>query len=309
MSQRIAITGASGLIGGALSAFLRGRGDEVVRLVRRAPSAPDEVRWDPAARHLDPADLAGVNAVVHLAGAGVGDKRWTPRYQQEILASRVDGTTTIATALASLAARDQRVRLVSGAAVGLYGDRGDEVLTEESPPGDGFLSEVVRAWEAAADPARDAGLSVAHNRTGLVFAPGGGALSRMLPLARLGINGPLGNGRQWWPWISLRDTVAGLAHLVAHPEIEGPVNLVGPHPDHQVDIARELGRLIHRPALLPAPAFGIKLVLGGFSDEVLTSKRAIPARLTESGFVHQDQTVGSALRWVLSQQSPSHQET
>jgi uncharacterized protein (TIGR01777 family) len=299
--QRVAITGASGLIGGALAAFLRARGDDVVRLVRRPPTAPDEVRWDPANRTLDPADLAGVTALVHLAGAGVGDRRWTPAYQQQILASRVDGTTTIATTLATLATRGQRVRLVSGAAVGFYGDRGDEVLTEESSPGHGFLSEVVRAWEAAADPARAAGLSVAHNRTGLVFAPGGGALSRMLPLARLGINGPLGNGRQWWPWISLRDTVAGLAHLVDHAEIEGPVNLVGPHPVHQVDIARELGRQIHRPAVLPAPAFGIKLVLGGFSEEVLTSKRAVPARLTASGFVHQDQSVESALRWVLSQ--------
>ncbi len=209
MPQRVAITGASGLIGGALSAFLGERGDEVVRLVRRAPAAPDEVRWDPTNGRLDPADLAGVTAVVHLAGAGVGDKRWTPAYQQQILASRVDGTTTIATTLATLAARGQPVRLVSGAAVGFYGDRGDEVLTEDSVPGEGFLSEVVRAWEAAADPARDAGLSVATTRTGLVFAPDGGALSRMLPLAKLGINGPLGNGRQWWPWISLRDTVAG----------------------------------------------------------------------------------------------------
>lgn len=302
MPQRVAITGASGLIGGALSAFLRERGDEVVHLVRRAPSAPHEVQWDPRQRRLDPSALSGVTAVVHLAGAGVGDKRWTPAYQREILASRVDGTTTIATTLAALAAQGQRVRLVSGAAVGFYGDRGDEVLTEESAPGSGFLSEVVRAWEAAADPAREAGLAVATTRTGLVFAPDGGALSRMLPLARLGINGPLGNGRQWWPWISLRDTVGALAHLVDHPEIEGPVNLVGPHPDHQLDIARELGRQIHRPALLPAPAFGIRLVLGGFSDEVLTSKRAVPTRLTESGFVHQDQSVESALRWVLSQQ-------
>ena len=302
MPQRVAITGASGLIGGALSAFLTARGDEVVRLVRRPPSAPDEVQWDPTKGRLDPADLAGVTAAVHLAGAGVGDKRWTPSYQQQILASRVDGTTTIATTLATLAAQGQQVRLVSGAAVGFYGDRGDEVLTEESTAGEGFLSEVVRAWEAAADPARSAGLSVATTRTGLVFAPDGGALSRMLPLAKLGINGPLGNGRQWWPWISLRDTVAALAHLVDHPEIEGPVNVVGPHPDHQVDIARELGRQIHRPALLPAPAFGIKLVLGGFSDEVLTSKRAVPAKLTDSGFVHQDQSVESALRWVLSQQ-------
>jgi uncharacterized protein len=300
MPQRVAITGSTGLIGSALSAFLRQRGDEVVRLVRRAPEQPDEVRWDPAARLLDPEQLRGVTAVVHLAGAGVGDHRWTPSYQQQILTSRVDGTTTIATALADLA---EPVRLVSGSAVGVYGDRGDEVLTEDSALGHGFLSEVVRAWEAAADPAREAGLSVVHPRTGIVLSPEGGALSRMLPLAKLGVNGPLGNGRQWWPWISLRDTVAGLAHLVDHGEVEGPVNLVAPTPDRQIDLARELGRQIHRPAIFPAPAFGIKLVLGGFSDEILTSKRVLAQRLTASGFVHRDPDVASALRWALAQQS------
>ncbi len=300
MPQRVAITGSSGLIGSALSAFLRQRGDEVVRLVRRAPEASDEVRWDPAARVLDPVEISGVTAVVHLAGAGVGDHRWTPSYQQQILRSRVDGTTTIANALAALG---EPVRLVSGSAVGVYGDRADEVLTEESALGGGFLSEVVRAWEAAADPAREAGLSVAHPRTGIVLSPQGGALSRMLPLARWGINGPLGNGRQWWPWISLRDTVAGLAHLVDHPEVTGPVNLVAPTPDRQIDIARELGRQIHRPAIFPAPAFGIKLVLGGFSDEILTSKRVVAGALTASGFVHRDPDIASALREALSQQS------
>lgn len=297
MSKRVAITGSSGLIGGALSTFLEQRGDQVVRLVRRAPRDASQVQWDPASRRLDPAALRGVDAVVHLAGAGVGDRRWTPAYQREILTSRVDGTTAIAGALAELGGE---VRLVSGSAVGYYGDRGDEILTEDSAAGTGFLSEVVRAWEAAAEPARAAGVSVAHPRTGIVLAQSGGAMARMLPLARLGINGPLGNGKQWWPWISLRDTVAGLAFLVDHPELTGPVNLVGPSPDRQLDLARELGRQIHRPALLPAPAFGIKLVLGGFSDEVLTSKRALPARLTGAGFVHQDDSLASALRAVLA---------
>ncbi|GAA4716172.1 TIGR01777 family oxidoreductase [Pedococcus ginsenosidimutans] len=300
MPQRVAITGSSGLIGSALSAFLRGRGDEVARLVRRPVEGPDEVRWDPAAHLLAPGDLSGVTAVVHLAGAGVGDHRWTPSYQQQILGSRVDGTQTVAKALADLG---EPVRLVSGSAVGVYGDRGDEVLTEESSFGDGFLSEVVRAWEAAAEPARQAGLAVAHPRTGIVLSPDGGALARMLPLARLGILGPLGSGKQWWPWISLRDTVAALAHLVDHPEVVGPVNLVAPQPDRQLDIARALGRQLHRPAVFPAPAFGIKLVLGGFSDEILTSKRVVAERLTASGFVHADPTVDAALRWALAQES------
>jgi uncharacterized protein (TIGR01777 family) len=228
----------------------------------------------------------------------VGDHRWTPSYQQQILGSRVDGTETIATALAELG---EPVRLVSGSAVGVYGDRGDEVLTEDSAFGDGFLSEVVRAWEAAADPAREAGLAVAHPRTGIVLSPKGGALARMLPLARLGILGPLGSGKQWWPWISLRDTVGALVHLVDHPEVVGPVNLVAPLPDRQIDIARALGRQLHRPAVFPAPAFGIKLVLGGFSDEILTSKRVVADRLTASGFTHADPTVDAALRWALSQ--------
>ena len=242
MPQRVAITGASGLIGGALSAFLRDRGDEVVRLVRRPPRHPDEVRWDPASRRLDPADLAGVTAVVHLAGAGVGDQRWTPslpaadpRLPGRRHHDHRHGPGALAAATPRPAGQRRRPS-------GFYGDRGDEVLTEESGAGTGFLSEVVRAWEAAADPARDGRPVRGHTRTGLVFAPDGGALARMLPLARLGINGPLGSGRQWWPWISLRDTVAGLAHLVDHPEVEGPVNVVGPHPDRQVDIAAELGR-------------------------------------------------------------------
>ena len=292
MPQRVAITGSSGLIGSALSAFLTARGDEVVHLVRRPSRTPSEVAWDPASRHLDPDAIEGATAVVNLAGAGVGDQRWTPRYQQQILASRVDSTHTIATALAQ---RGGTARLVSGSAVGFYGDRGDEVLTEESAAGSGFLTEVVRAWEAAADPAVDAGIPVAFSRTGLVMAPGGGALERMIPLAKVGINGCLGSGRQWWPWISLHDTVAALTHLVDHPEIVGPVNVVGAAPTRQLDVAKALGRALRRPALLPAPAFGIKAVLGGFSVEVLTSKRAVPARLVDSGFTHRDHDLAATL--------------
>ena len=293
MPQRVAITGSSGLIGSALSAFLTARGDEVVHLVRRPARTPSEVRWDPSSRHLDPAALEGVTAAVNLAGAGVGDRRWNPSYQQQILASRVDSTHAVATALAELGGQ---ARLVSGSAVGYYGDRGDEVLTEQSGPGEGFLSEVAMAWEAAARPAVEAGVPVAFSRTGLVFAAQGGALGRMIPLARLGINGALGSGRQWWAWISLRDTVAALAHLIDHPEVTGPVNVVGAEPARQRDVATALGRAVHRPAVLPAPSFGIKAVLGGFSVEVLTSKRAVSTRLTESGFVHRDTDLALTLQ-------------
>ena len=296
MPQRVAIAGSSGLIGGALSAFLTGRGDEVVHLVRRPARTPAEVAWDPSSRVLDPALLEGVTAVVNLAGAGVGEHRWTPSYKQQILASRVDATHTVATALAE---RGGPARLVSASAVGYYGDRGDEVLTEESGPGEGFFTEVVRAWESAADPARDAGIQVAHSRSGIVLAAHGGALERMLQVARLGLGGPLGGGRQYFPWISLRDEVAALAFLIDHPEITGPVNLCGPQPCPQREVAAELGRQLHRPAVLPAPALGLKVVLGELSSDVLASLRVMPARLVREGFVHQDATLEQAIAWAL----------
>jgi uncharacterized protein (TIGR01777 family) len=284
MPQRVAITGSSGLIGGALSAFLTSRGDEVLHLVRRPARTAAEVEWDPASRHLDPALLDGVTAVVNLAGAGVGDHRWTASYKQTIIASRVDATHTMATALAE---RGGTARLVSASAVGYYGDRGDEVLTEDSGPGDGFLTEVVKAWEAAADPAREAGIPVAHTRSGIVFARDGGALEPMLRLARLGLGGPLGGGQQYMPWITLRDEVAAIAFLVDHPEITGR------------EVAAELGRQLHRPAVLPAPGPALRAVLGEFSSDVLASLRVMPERLTREGFVHQDTTLAAAVDWVL----------
>jgi uncharacterized protein (TIGR01777 family) len=206
----------------------------------------------------------------------------------------------VATALAALAERGGPARLVNASAVGYYGDRGEEILTEESGPGEGFLAEVVRAWEAAADPARDAGVPVATARSGIVFAAHGGAMGRMLRLARLGLGGPLGSGRHYLPWITLRDEAAALAFLVDHPEISGPVNLCGPEPVPQREVAAELGRQLHRPAVLPAPSPALRAVLGEFSTDVLASLRAVPARLAEEGFVHQDTTVRAAIAWVLS---------
>jgi len=295
--QRVVITGASGLIGSALSAFLGGRGDEVVHLVRRAAQTRGEVRWDPASRHLDPEVLDGVDTVVHLSGAGVGDHRWTPSYQQDILRSRVDSTTAVAEAVA---ARGDSVRLVSGAAVGIYGsDRGDEVLTEQSTAGHGFLADVVQAWEAATQPAVDAGASVATIRTGLVMAPTSGAFQPLVRLGKLGLGGPLGSGRQWWPWITLEDEVRAIAHLVDHPEVIGPVNLVGPAPSRQVDISREVGRQVGRPAVLPAPTFALRLVLGGFADDVVGSQRALPEVLGASGFTFRHETLADAVASLL----------
>jgi len=296
MPQRVGISGASGLIGGALSAFLRARGDEVVHLVRRQPLTSSEVGWDPTSRTLDPGDLSGLTAVVHLAGAGVGDHRWTPAYKHEILSSRVNGTATVAVALADLG---EPIALVSGSAIGVYGDRGEEILTEDSMPGHGFLADVVRAWEAATAPAEDAGLRVVHARTGLVLTPDGGAMERVLPLARLGLAGPLGTGRQYWSWITLHDEVRALAHLIEQ-DLAGTVNLVSPAPLRQAEVMKALGSALGRPALLPAPALALKVILGEFASDVLSSDRILPSVLTASGFVFDHDTIESAMRWLVA---------
>jgi uncharacterized protein (TIGR01777 family) len=297
MPQRVAISGASGLIGSALSSFLRARGDEVVHLVRREPRTPSEIGWDPGSRKIDPGDLAGLTTVVHLAGAGVGDHRWTPAYKREILTSRVDGTFTIATALADLG---EPIAFVSGSAVGAYGDRGEEILTEDSEPGQGFLADVVRAWEAATTPAQDAGLRVVHARTGLVLSPDGGAMARILPLARFGLAGPLGTGRQYWSWITLHDEVRALAHLIDQ-DLSGPVNLVSTKPLRQAEVMKALGAVLGRPAVLPAPALALKVALGEFAGDILASQRILPGNLTASGFVFDHDTIQSAMRWLVGQ--------
>lgn len=293
---RIAVTGSSGLIGTALVEALRERGDEVVRLVRAAPRGPGEVRWDPSSRHLDPAVLDGVDGVVNLAGAGVGDRRWSPSWKREVLTSRTDATHAVATAVA---ATGRAVRVVSGSAVGYYGDRGDEELTEASPPGTGFLADVVLAWEAAARPAVDAGAPVAFVRTGLVMARGGGAFGRLLSLARLGLAGPLGSGRQFWPWITLVDEVRAILHLLDHPDVTGPVNLAGPQPARQAELARAIGQALHRPAVLPAPGFALRAALGEFAGQILGGQRIVGEALVASGFEHTHGDLDAACRWLV----------
>src|SRR5262245_28791607 len=247
---KVVVSGASGLIGTALVAALRADGDEVVRLTRRPASAPDEVSWDPAAGRLDPADLAGVEAAVHLSGAGVGDHRWTSAYKREIRDSRVLSTRTLVDALTAL---DPAPRvLVCASGVGVYGDRGDEVLTEESSEGSGFLADVVRAWEAEAGAATRAGIRVATLRSGLVVAPDGGAFDRLGTLINLGAGGRIGNGRQWWPWITLTDEVDAIRFLLTH-DVHGPVNATSPAPERNADLIAALARALHRPSLVPAP--------------------------------------------------------
>ena len=297
--MQIAITGASGLIGTALAGALRAGGHTVRPLVRGPSSDPGAVRWDPAAGTVDAAALAGVDAVVHLAGAGIGDKRWSVARKAEIRASRTRGTGLLARTLASLDPRP--AVLVSGSAVGVYGDRGDEVLTELSAPGDDFLAHVVQDWEAAAAPAADAGIRTAFARTGIVLARHGGVLPRLALPFKLFLGGRLGTGRQWVSWITLDDEVAALRFLLERADLAGPVNLVAPEPVTNAELAAALGATLHRPAAVPVPRFGPRLVLGReMADELLfVSQRARPGVLVDAGFPFAHPTVAAGLAAVL----------
>jgi uncharacterized protein (TIGR01777 family) len=302
MAQRVVVAGSSGLIGGALCRELLERGDTVVRLVRRQPDDPTSVRWDPATGFLPDGVLDGVDAVVNLAGAGIGDRRWTPARKQLIEQSRIEATSTLAAAVAAqgVTSAGRPVRLVNASAVGYYGDRGDEVLTETSAQGTDFLAGLVGRWESATQPAVEAGAPVALLRTGLVMAPHGGAFEPLLRLARLGLGGPLGSGRQWWPWITVEDEVRAILHLLDHPEIVGPVNLAAPGVARQREIAREIGRQLHRPALLPAPTIALRVVIGEFAGAVVSSQRMAPEVLLARGFEFRHPDLASAVRWMLA---------
>ena len=291
--MQVAVAGASGLLGSALTDHLTRRGHQVRRLVRRPAAAPDEIAWSTDGRVVP--DLHDVDAVVNLGGAGLGDRRWTTSYRSTILRSRTGPTAVLARTLADL---DGGPRiLLQGSAVGYYGDRGDEVLTESSAAGEGFLVDVVRAWEAATAPAEDAGIRVAHLRTGIVMSRRGGSFGKLLPLLRLGVGGPLGPGRNVWPWITLVDHARAIEHLLT-ADVSGPVNLTGPEPAPQGEIISEIARTLHRPALLRVPAFALRLVLGDFADDVLSSQHALPRVLTDSGFRHVHPDLPHAAAWV-----------
>lgn len=296
--MKIAVTGASGLIGSALVPALRADGHEVVRLVRRTPSAPDEVRWDPAGGTVDRAGLAGVQAGIHLAGAGVGEHRWTESYKRVIRESRVDSTRTFAAALAAL--DPLPAVLLSGSAIGYYGDTGDTAVDESAPAGSDFLARVCVDWEASTAAAEAAGIRVVHLRTGLVMSPEGGAMQRMLPLFRLGVGGKLGSGRQYWSWITLADEVGAIRHLLTAEQASGPVNLTAPTPVTNAEFTRALAQVLHRPAVLPAPAFALKAVLGEFSHDVLGSQRVLPRALEASGYAFADPDLVPALRRTVA---------
>ncbi len=287
--QRIAVTGASGLIGSALVGKLKSEGYTVHRLVRRPTVSSEEIFWNPATQEIDLAALEGVDAVIHLAGAGVGDKRWTKKYKAEILNSRLLGTTTIANAVAQVKPKV----FISSSAIGWYGETGNRAVTESDRGGDDFLAAVCREWEAAADLAGD--VRTVKIRTGLVLDPTGGALGRMLPLFRFGLGGKLGNGKQWWSWITLHDQLRAIQFVLENPEISGPVNLTSPNPVTNQEFTSALARALRRPALFPAPAFALKLALGGFSTEILGSKKVLPTALQDAGFTFEFPHIGPAL--------------
>ncbi len=294
--MRILISGATGLIGTALTARLTADGHHPIRLVRASPAGSD-LLWDPAAGSLPGDALDGVDAVVNLAGAGIGDHRWTRGYRAEILASRIGATSTLATAIAET---KRPITFLSGSAVGAYGDRGDEVLTERSAPGTGFLADVCRQWEAAATPAGRHGARVVLLRTGIVLASQGGALGKQLPLFKVGLGGKIGSGRQWWSWITIDDHVAAVARLLG-ADVDGPVNLTAPNPVTNAEFTTVLARVLKRPSFLPIPAFGPKLVLGWQLAEalLLDGQRVMPEVLANDGFHWDQPELAPALRAIL----------
>jgi uncharacterized protein (TIGR01777 family) len=292
--QRIAITGSSGLIGAALVGFLKSEGHTVQRLVRRAPIAPDEVQWDPKTGFVDLEPLRGVDAVIHLAGAGVGDKRWSKKYKAEILNSRLLGTTAIANAVNELKPQV----FISSSAIGWYGESGNRAVVESDRVGDDFLAAVCREWEGAADIAT--GVRTVKLRTGLVLDPTGGALGKMLPLFRFGLGGKMGSGKQWWSWITLHDLIRALRFLLENP-VSGPVNLTSPNPVTNQEFTSALARAMHRPALFPAPAFALKIAMGGFSSEILGSKKVLPNVLSEAGFTWDYPHISDALSALIEE--------
>ncbi|MFD7025529.1 TIGR01777 family oxidoreductase [Promicromonospora sukumoe] len=328
----VAVAGSHGFIGSALVADLVARGHGVRRLVRRGTGSGDRTRsgsgkgsrgtgssddgalranlataatdrpgvrqvlWDPRTGELDPAALEGSDAVVNLAGAGVGDHRWTAAYRQKLLGSRTTTTSLLARTIARL---DSPPVLVNASGTGAYGDRGDEVLTEASERGDDFLAQLVTAWENATAPAADAGARVVWLRSGIVLGASGGAVGRLLPLLRLGIGGPLGGGRQWWSWITLLDEVAAIRHVIG-ADVRGPVNAVAPEPTTNRELTRALAEALHRPAALTVPRFALRIAVGQLAGELVASQRVVPAVLSRTGFAWTHAAPEEAARWVAA---------
>ena len=296
---RVAVSGASGLVGQALIPALRERGGRVDRLIRHPTTTSEhEIPWDPTRRIIDGQALEGVDAVVHLAGENIGKGRWTRTRRQTLVQSRVNGTELLSRTLAGLEHRPHT--LVCASAIGYYGNRGDELITENSPTGTGFLPELCRAWEEATQTARDAGIKVVCLRIGMVLSATGGALPRLLTPFKLGLGGVLGTGRQYVSWITLDDLVRVICHLLYESDLSGPVNAVTPHPVTNLSFTKALGRVLRRPTLLPVPRLILKLAFGQMADDLLLKgARVLPARLQADGFEFEQSEIEAALRAVL----------
>jgi uncharacterized protein (TIGR01777 family) len=296
---KVVLTGASGLLGPALAASFRSDGHQVVRLVRRPPAAPDEASWDPRAGTVDAGALTGAGLVVHLAGVGLGSRPWTPDHRRAVLDSRVQGTTTIAKAVA-----EHRVpTLVSASGVGYYGNPGDAVCDEDSPRGTTYVADVAAAWEACTDPAAEAGARVVPVRTGVVVSARGGAYGTLLPLFRLGLGGKLGSGRQWWSWVAIDDYVRAV-RFVVDSGLAGPVNVTAPEPLTNAQMTDAMGRVLHRPTVFTAPGWAMKVALRDFAVDLLGGQRVVPRRLLDAGFEFAHPTFEPALREVLATGHP-----
>ena len=296
MSFQVLVSGSSGLIGSGLVSALRAAGHDVKRLVRGAVAAPDQVSWNPA-EPLAPESVSGFDAVIHLAGESIAT-RWTEAKKRRIVESRVPPTRNLAEAL-SKAKQRPRVFLCASA-IGYYGDRGDEILNEDSPPGEGFCAELCCHWEAAAQSAASAGIRAVQIRAGIVLSADGGALRKMLPPFRMGVGGNLGNGRQWMSWIDLRDVVGAIQHILTTESISGPVNMVSPNPIRNAEFTKTLASVLHRPAIFPMPAFAARLAFGQMADELLlASQRVQPAKLASSGYKFQHPDLRIALASIL----------
>jgi uncharacterized protein len=293
---RILLSGSSGLVGTALVPALRAAGHEVKRLVRGRVTAPDQLSWNPG-EALAPESVSGFDAVIHLAGESIAT-RWTEAKKRSIFDSRVPATQSLAAALSKA---PQRPRVfICASAIGYYGDRGDEILREDSPSGGGFVGEVCRQWEVAAQSAANAGIRTVQLRTGIVLSAKGGALAKMLPPFRMGVGGNVGNGRQWMSWIDLEDEVGAIQHLLTVDSIHGPVNLVSPNPVRNAEFTKTLASVLHRPAIFPVPAFAARLAFGQMADELLlASQRVLPTKLTSSGYEFQRADLRSALEGIL----------
>jgi uncharacterized protein (TIGR01777 family) len=297
--SRFAVAGASGLIGGALVRSLTADGHEVRRLVRGTPRSAGEIRWDPEGGRVDAAGLAGCHAVVNLAGAGVGNRRWTDAYKRRIRDSRVNGTAALAEAVASLAPNDRPRVFVNGSAIGYYGETGQRTVDETAPAGEGFLPALCVEWEGATAPAQEAGVRTVFTRTGLVVSREGGAWGRLFPLFRAGAGGRMGDGRQYWSFVALHDEVAAIRHLIETDGLSGPFNVTAPNPVTNREITTAMGRVLHRPTLFPVPATVLRTVLGEMAGDVLGSARVLPARLLESGFRFAFPDIEGAIRAAL----------